>query len=444
MNILLLNTNNTAGGATKSCYRLHQAYLKKGLSSQLLINDTPPAHLENTSYFYDWYKEQIESRSLGKKIVDKVKGVLRTEDSYARHLQEITYQKQILENRPPGYEVFTFYNSVFDITQHPLYKWADVVHLHWVTNHFFDFKLFRKIRKPIVWTLHDMNPITGGCHYSSGCLKYQSDCAHCPQLQGTINDNYSKKNLQNHVEALSNYTAPRLTIVSPSQWLMEQSLSSLVFRNFPHYLIPYGINESVFRIKNRHKIREQLGIGLDKVVILFAAYYVASKRKGFDYLLSALTNLPEKENIVLLSVGANNDLVQGLGMQLVQVGMVHDEEKMADMYNAADVFVIPSLDDNLPNTVLESLMCGTPVIGFPTGGIPDMVNNGLNGFVTEEISVEALIRSLQQQLQQPLIWPREKIAAEAEKLYKDEVQVNAYLELYRQLVKKESKVQVEE
>ena len=337
-----------------------------------------------------------------------------------------------MSQKPKNLEVLTFHGSIYKIQDHPLYKSADVIHLHWVSNNFLDYKsFFFNNAKPIVWTLHDMNPFTGGCHFSEDCEGYLQECLNCPQLKGTEDPNYTNKMLQGKLDAMKNLQ--NITIVAPSKWLLNKSKESRLFRNFTHLHIPYGIDSEILKPRDKKYSRELLGIPDNKPVILFVAHAIGNKRKGYEYLIRAIEKLDLKDKVTLCAVGGKSD--SNARSEFQELGTFSDERLMSAAYSAADVFVIPSLEDNLPNTVLESLLCGTPVIGFPTGGIKEMIEDGKNGFLCNEISVNALVDKLDQYLREPeALEERSKIRSEAVKKYDSQVQVKQYITLYKELL----------
>ncbi len=435
MNILILNSNNKAGGASKACYRLHMSYRKAGIDSTLLIKDVPPAGITHAYNYWDFQaqKHKEETNSIPKKILYKLlyqSGLHKD----ARFDKELKYQEQILSLRPPGLEVFTFSNSVNDITEHPLYAEADIIHLHFVAAHYVDYSFFKKAKKPIVWTLHDMNPFTGGCHYAGNCERYKMDCHNCPQLAGTINDDYSHTELQKKLDGYQELNKSKIAIVSPSTWLMKSSKSSRAFQRFDHHLVPYGIDSSIYKLRDKAAAKKSLGLAGNKKVILFVAYLVDNIRKGYSLLTEAI-KLINKDEYVVCTVGAKTPDTSAFNdMEVLQLGYIEDEQLLSTAYNAADMFVIPSLADNLPNTVLESLMCGTPVIAFPVGGIPDMVQDGENGLLCKDLTASSLAASIMQFKEYEHSFIPEKISSEACKKYDEKVQVNAYLKIYNSLL----------
>lgn len=417
MKILHINTYDF-GGAAKSCIRLHLGLLKTNLSSKVLLNQKTQ-NVENTFVFQD-----TTEHSFGKKLKNKVIRI-------AKELKILplynAQEKRViqLQKERKGLEAFNFPISTSDITQNPLYYEADIINLHWVAN-FLDWKtFFAQNTKPIVWTLHDQNPFLGIEHYAERFIGIDENGYPIPRKYTDLELQesaywliYKKKCLQN---------VKNLHIVSPSKWLLESSKNSELFAQYPHYHIPNGFPTDIFRPLDKKVCREILGLPLEKKIILFVADSVESTRKGFAFLKKALEQLQNPE-VCLCAIGSKTQLEQK--ENLIELGKIVDERLMAMAYSAADVFVIPSLEDNLPNTMIESLLCGTPVVGFPTGGICDVVENGKNGYLCEEISVQNLYEAIGWTLENLNSLNRYLISNDAIQKFSLNKQAEAYKKLY--------------
>lgn len=263
---------------------------------------------------------------------------------------------------------------------------ADVVNLHWISR-LVDYRAFfdgLPGRLPVVWTLHDMNLFTGGCHYDRGCGAYRRRCGTCPQLGSEDEDDLSRQVWRRKRDLFSRTPAERLHLVTPSRWLADvASESSLVGGRFPVSVIPYGVDTDVFAPRDRGFAREVLDVPPEARVVLFVAHSVENDRKGFGVLREALAGLTGEEGLVLLSLGKGDPEVPE-GIEHRHLGFVRDDRYMSVIYSAADVFVIPSRQDNLPATALEAMACGTPVVGSGVGGIPEMVRPGETGYLAED------------------------------------------------------------
>jgi glycosyltransferase involved in cell wall biosynthesis len=343
LKILHINTLDS-GGAAIAAKRLHLLLLSKGVDSKILfLKRSGNAEIKESYYFEDLYKPQIF------RTIEKL---------------NTAYNRRKTFNNSKVY--FNGPDSLFNISKHPLFNWAEHIHFHWVVK-FIDWqKNFSHKDKSFVWTLHDMNPFTGGEHYQTG-----------------YNDEFSEVSKKNIHKKLKSLKDTNLKIVTPSQWLGDLSSASQVFKDLKHFTIRNPIDIQIFKSKQKQNIKETLGLNPDKKTLMFVAENPHDVRKGLNFLKQAVLELPS--NIEIAIVG-NPLHVKSDFKNAFFAGSVHEESKLADYYNAADVFVIPSLEDNLPNTVSESLLCGTPVAGFKIGGIQEMVHNGKNGFLVSDFN----------------------------------------------------------
>ena len=421
MKILIVNSSDR-GGAANACLRLYAGLLKLNQKPGLLLQ----SHTRNfpTAEPVQTLRPEFSKFEKAKKAFKKV---VKDLNLYPK----ISFEKgQFHSKRSSQLEFFSYPYSNYDITKAPGYEEADIINLHWVAR-FLDYEsFFRKNNKPVVWTLHDMNPFTGGEHYTEFYEGIDEDGLLIKRRIAEFEKNEFKKVLKIKIDALKNVA--NLTIVAPSQWLANEAKNSEVFKGRPVHCIPYGLDSQVFAPRNKTFSRRLLNIPEDKTVILFVADTTTTPRKGFIFLKKAIEKL-ELENLVLCSVGNKNSELNTTN-ELIELGSINDEKLMSVAYSAADVFVIPSIMDNLPNTVLESLMCGTPVIGFPVGGIKDMIENGVNGILTKEICVNSLIEALKTFLANPGKFDSEKIRQDAVKRYDEKIQAKKYLELFHQIL----------
>jgi len=264
----------------------------------------------------------------------------------------------------------------------------DVVHLHWVSYGFMRIETLAAIRRPIVWTLHDMWPFTGGCHYSAGCERYMNSCGCCPQLSSEKRHDLSRWNLNRKSD---NWSPLPMTIVTPSHWLGECAKKSSLFSNMEIEIIPNGIDVERFSPHNKNICRDMLLLPHDKKIILTGAIdYKVDGRKGFDLLLSALRHQREVvPDVELAIIGMTKpETNTDFGMPVHYLGRLNDEASLAIAYGAADVFVAPSREENLSNMVLESISCGLPCVAFNIGGMPDMIEHNINGFLATPFDTE--------------------------------------------------------
>lgn len=427
MKILIVNTYDR-GGAAIACKNLHKGLLAEGVDSHLLLKNQQNKWLSSSVF------EPIKViPSLSFKLQNRLKRIFQEIRPYKYRRKSIDPTQVFLENRQEGLEMFSFPQSQIDITESDYYKTADIVNLHWVAN-FLDYQsFFEKNTKPVVWTLHDMNPFTGGEHYEEKFIGISEEGYPIKREVTRQERKIHLINLRIKKQAIKEFE--NLTIISPSKWLKKEAIKSKIFNNKKIIHIPNGVDSQKFSPRNKDFSRGILELPKDKKVILFVADSINNNRKGFIFLKRALEEISTK-NLILCTIG-NQDLQLGNSIDIHSLGPFNDDRLLSIAYSAADVFVIPSLMDNLPNTVLESLMCGTPVIGFPVGGIPEMIEEGINGMLCQDISVSSLLKTLEDFLTSMGNFDRTKIRKMAVKRYGLEVQANNYIKVFKEIVEKQ-------
>ncbi len=304
----------------------------------------------------------------------------------------------VIRKNTPGFnaeEMFSSHQSVLRMADISLeINRADVLHFHWMSG-ILDYENFDLIaNKPIVWTLADMAAFTGGCHYSEGCEGYKKDCSNCDLVgpnKEIVNKTWETK--KRAYEKLNN-----LTIICPSQWLADRAAESTLLKQFPIKMIPNPVPLSRFFPTNKIVARIKLGLDLNKRYILFGADNLTSKRKGGAQLAEALKILQSKKakNIEILTFG--EDKID-LPFPQVKMGYCSDDDKMRLIYSAADVFAFPSKEDNSPLTVSEAMACGTVVVSFPVGNIPELVQHKNNGYIAKTGDIEDFSTGLEWHLE---------------------------------------------
>ena len=315
---------------------------------------------------------------------------------------------------------------------------SDILNLHWVAG-FFDYReFFRKLpaHLPVVWTLHDMNPVTGGCHFDEGCGKFAERCGACPQLGSNDPEDLSAQVWKRKREAFSSLkSAGCVHLVTPSRWLQGEVSKSTLVSKFRCTVIPNALDTEQFQRRDQGAARKLLGIPADSAVILFLADWAGEKRKGFDLLVEALKPFRNDPRVFLLAAGRELP-AHDLGPQLVTTGYLTGEKQLSWVYSAADVFVLPSLQDNLPNTALEALACGVPIVGFDVGGIPEIVREGETGLLVPAKDVAGLRAAITSVVENKDARVRMSEAGRRDAVanYGLEIQARRYLELYTELL----------
>lgn len=374
MKIVHISTSDNNGGAARAAWRLHCGLLQEGIDSKMFVRDKHSGHNSVVRYQYP-------------KGYKKISIHLRK-----RYLQSAF--RPYLATRPEGFETFSDDRSVLRKGFMAQLPEADLYHLHW-TSGFLDLPSFLdQVDKPLVWTLHDMNAFTGGCHYNSSCEKYLASCGACPQLGSKDKNDLSYLIWKRKFEAFRKIKK-RLLIRADSYWLAAEAKKSSLFSGFDIDTIHYGLETDEFKPLEKLACRKVLSIPTESKVIVFGAPGLDNPRKGFKQLNQALQILKEKfNNLFLLSFGSGT-LPSGLEIPALQLGTIPDNRLLAILYNCGDVFVIPSLQEAFGQTALEALSCGIPVAGYRTGGIPDMIREGINGFLAQKTDPIDLAEKIQ-------------------------------------------------
>lgn len=316
----------------------------------------------------------------------------------------------------------------------------DVINLHWVNGGYLKIETIAKFKKPIVWTLHDMWAFTGGCHYNGDCTNYTNSCGACPQLHSNKDKDLSRWIWKRKARSWQNLD---LTIVTPSHWLAKCAASSSLLKDTKIEVIPNGLDTKQYKPVEKSVARAILGLPEDKQLILFGAMSATSDpRKGFNFLQSTLQNLSQSgwgERVELVIFGASEPKnYLELRFKSHYLGKLNDDISLSLVYSAADVFIAPSVQDNLPNTVMESSACGTPCVAFNIGGMCDMIEHQKNGYLAQPFDVEDLARGIrwvledEERLRKLGINSRKKV----EQDFTLEIQANNYLSVYQNIREK--------
>jgi len=423
MKILQVSMSDS-GGAGIAAVRLHLALLDKGVDCKLLTlkktRDDIPEH-----YVFD--KKDTSSCPLltqAMTFVDRVLKRFKLRSDYYR-----SRRKKYAYGSAQGTDMFNFNFSEYQIEKHSLAREADIIHLHWVCGGFLDFQgFFNRVSNHVVWTLHDMNPFTGGCHYSYDCLGYEKDCRACPQLEGAKSNSAAQRMLAEKIKVLHGQDRS-LSIVTPSRWLMDCSEKSKLFGDYPHRHIYNIVNEKSFYLDDKARSRERLSLPAEKKIILCIGS-LDYARKGNNIIAEALPLL-NHQDVILCCVGRVSETHKD-NPSIVQLGYVKDSNKMRDIYNAADIFVLPTMADNFPNTIVESLLSGTPVASFYVGGVPEQINES-NGILIEKRDPQSVATSLDQFFDNQGAYQSELISEQASEIYANAGTVAKHMDLYDSL-----------
>ena len=375
MKVLILNTSDTKGGAARAALRLHKGFHKIDVDSSLLVQSKQSGYLN------------VVGESAASGITQAKQGLRLTFDNlplkFYKGYDGATFSSQWLPD-----SVLSKVNKID----------PEVVNLHWINAGFLNIETISKFNRPVVWTLHDMWPFTGGCHYNQMCDRYQQSCGACPQLGSSKQRDLSRKIWNRKGKTFRDLN---LTVVTPSHWLAECARKSSLFKDFRVECIPNGIDTSLYRPIDKRFAREVLRLPQDKQLILFGSLNATSdRRKGFHLLQPALQFLGQdtsiKDQIELVVFGANGpaNSASVFAQKTHYLGSFGDDLSLSLIYSAADVFVLPSIQENLANTVMEALACGTPCVAFNIGGMPDMIEHQQNGYLTAPYEFEDLANGI--------------------------------------------------
>lgn len=365
MKVTLINTSDAGGGASAACFRLLQALVSQKTDARLLVQ----------------YKKNRDERIEGIAV-----------NRFTRFMANLNFLRERIpfmlfhaKDKSVNF-AFSEANAGISIKDHHLVKDADVIHLHWTNSGFLsiaDLKELVNTGKPIVWTLHDMWAFTGGCHYAGDCDRFMKECGNCPFLRDAGDNDISHKGWLR--KAVLFASAKNVTFITCSKWLAGEAKKSSLIEEFTVEAIPNAIDVNIYSPQNKLAARQKRGISAQAKVILFGAANINDRRKGLTYLLDALKLLKEQytgEPIEMVIFGKNKHFdVSQLPFKVHELNLITSQDELAEVYSLADVFVTPSLEDNLPNTIMEAMASGTPVVAFKTGGIPEMIDHQQNGYL---------------------------------------------------------------
>lgn len=373
MKILHLSTSDSDGGAARATYRLHSGLKQQGIESRMFVRDKNIDNEDIVRYKYP-------------------NGLRKAKYKYRKFLIENDF-KRYRTTRPGGFEVFSDDRSPLTTGFPSQLPNADIYNMHWISG-FVDLPTFFKSNdKPVLWTLHDMFAFTGGCHYNSGCENYLHHCQNCPQLGSGIKKDLSYQSWERKHKIISEFKN-KIIIRADSLWLANEARNSRLFNGLDIDTIHYGIETDEFLPKDKAACRLALNITQGKRVIVFGAPGIDNPRKGFKQLTEALHMVGEAyPDIFLLSFGAG-EMSVSVDYPGLHLGQVSSNHLLSLIYNCADVFVIPSMQEAFGQTALEAMSCSIPVAGFNTGGIPDMIEDGVTGYLAETGKINDLANAI--------------------------------------------------
>lgn len=371
MRVLLVNTSERTGGAAVAANRLMKALINNGVKAKLLVREKESSTLTVVPLPKS---PMLRWRFLWERLV-----VFFHLHFQRKHLFEIDLA-----------------NTGTDITSLPEFQEADIIHLHWINQGMLSLSDIRKILrsgKPVVWTMHDIWPATAICHLTLGCRNFMTYCHHCRLLPGKGSSHDLSSKVWERKQAMID--GENIYYVACSKWLESEAKRSKLLDGQKITSIPNPIDLHIYNRGVKTEARQRLGLPLDKKLILFASQRVTNENKGMGYLIEACRRLQDLSQVAVLILGGHaEEVVEQLPLEAFPLGYINDEHRIVDIYNATDVFVLPSLSDNLPNTIMEAMACGVPCVGFKVGGIPEEIDHKKNGYVAEYRSSEDLARGI--------------------------------------------------
>lgn len=353
MKVLHLVAGDLNGGAARGAYWLHLGLKELGVDSKILTNS----------------KITFGDDSVVTILVSKKAKLFNMIRNQLDNICTIFYSKR---------KRIIFSTGFFgvDFTKTKEYKEADIIHLHWINGGFVNIKHLSKVQKPVVWTMRDMWPMTGGCHYTMGCDRYKIGCGRCPMLQSNC-----EYDLSRHVINRKKRHLPKnIVLVGISKWLSDLCRESHLFRGFDIRTIYNNINTSEFFPIDKNVARDILGLKTKKKIILAGSWNIGDFYKGIDKFIDAIKLLDKNKYVICFFGNIENNLMNSLDFEYKSFGYLNDNISLRLVYSAADVFVAPSLMDAFGKTLAEAMACGTPVVCFDATGPKEIVDHMINGY----------------------------------------------------------------
>lgn len=401
------DSGQCGGGGSVAMYRLHCSLSEAGIDSKILcqVKTTESPQV------------QVFQPSLASKILEKL-------------LQPITSRLGLNDIHRL---------SSFQLKQHEAYLDANILHFHGFQG-FINYLALPVLTrdKPAVFTLHNMWALTGHCNNSYDCDRWKIGCGQCSYLD--VNPAIKRDGTRIEWKLKDwIYSQLHLTIICPSKWIAEQAKQSPLINRFPIHHIPHGINTEIFQPLDPQQCRSQLGIPLNKKVLLFAAVNLSHYRKGGDLLIKALQSLPKslKTETVLLVFGKKTETIaESVDIPVYHLGYLSDEPSKAVAYSAADLFLFPTRAEVFGLVSIESQACGTPVVSFKVGGVPDHVHPGITGYLAEPENFQDFCNGIIQLLEDEDL--RHQMSQHCCGItlqeYNSKLSAQRHIEMYRKLV----------
>lgn len=366
INVLHLSTSDIDNGGARAAYRLHQGLRSLGCSSKMLVRAKFSSDSTVIAERSPLTKMGPPLSELPLRLYPKRSGMFSPQ-----------WVPDVLAQRVKQYK-------------------PDIINLHWICNGFLNIESLAKFHCPLVWTLHDMWPFTGGCHYNGDCDSYKQSCGKCPQLSSDRDQDLSRWIWKRKVQA---WKGIDITVVATTAWMAECARSSPLFKDSRIEIIPLGLDTEKYKPHNRYFAREVFSLPQDKHLILFGATNGTSdRRKGFHLLLPALQRLSQagwKDQVELVIFGTSEpEQETDLGFKAHYVGRLNDDISLALIYSTASVMVVPSMQEAFGQVASEAMSCGTPVVAYNSTGLKDVVDHQKTGYLASPYEVEDLAKGI--------------------------------------------------
>jgi glycosyltransferase involved in cell wall biosynthesis len=413
MKVLVVSSSHAVSGAGIAAYRHYKALQSIGIDTKMLVQ----------------FKVSNDINIIGPtKNIDKLKAKIRT----VRDLR--------LTNKYKNKD-----NSLFSTSKQSSKKLVntinkfnpDIVNLHWISYAMLKIEDIPKINAPIVWTLQDMWPYTGGCHYDKCCDRYKIGCGKCKILHSSKNSDISKKNYNRKFKSYQ--LLPSLTLACTSNWIKNGASESMLVKNRNKYILPNTLDTRVFKPINKEVCQKAYNLPTDNKLILFGAIdATGDERKGYKLLIEAINKLATK-NVELVIFGNEKPLSESIfNFKVHYVGKIRDTVSLALLYSAVHVMIVPSLQEAFGQTASEALACGTPTICFSNTGTADIIDHKTNGYIAELNNTTDLSEGINWILNNPdYLNLCENARKKAIETYDYSVVANSYKKLYTTLINEE-------
>lgn len=410
MRVLIINESDNEGGAARAAYRLHQALLESGVDSVMIVQ---------SKLLDDFTVLGPQNKII--KVIGKIRPIID-------NLPVRFYKDRTRTLFSPAWLPFSLITDNINALN------PDVVHLHWVTGGLLRIEDLAKIKAPVVWSLHDDWGFTGGCHIKWECNRYQQACGQCPRLGSLKENDLSRRIFSRKQKTFAKIQD--LTVIGLSRWLTDCANQSTLLKKFNVINLPNLLNINLFAPFDKQHARALFNLPLDKKLILFGALSATSDiNKGYKELTESLLHI-DTENTELVVFGSGQPKIsQGFKQKAHYLGRLYDDVSLRILYAAADVMVVPSLQENLSNAIMESLACATPVVAFNIGGNSDMIEHLTNGYLAIPYDTTDLANGIEWVLNNPgyevlCLNARKKVVTE----FDSKIVALKYIELYSSLI----------